>query len=171
MIFLIRCCVKDVALPFACALDGDGPVAPRPIDGIGVCLLTAFFPFFPFPSLTPSRSHCPWLRLFCVENFLMTTSLKPAVNGRPRFTPGQIVATPGALAVMDEHGVSPLSLLGRHLLCDWGTVPAADAALNDQALLDSNRILSSYVLAPKVVVWVITEWDRSATTFLLPSEY
>jgi hypothetical protein len=33
------------------------------------------------------------------------------------------------------------------------------------------RLLSSYVLPDGQTVWVITEWDRSSTTFLLPGDY
>ena len=91
-----------------------------------------------------------------------------------KFSPGQIVSTPGALAAMQEHGISPYSLLRRHLSGDWGNVPAEDAELNDQSLgvgEQAGRILSSYDIATGVRVWIITEWDRSVTTFLLPSEY
>jgi hypothetical protein len=72
---------------------------------------------------------------------------------------------------MDEHSCSPQTLLTRHLSRDWGQVPAHDAALNDEALVDGGRLLSSYQIAPGVRVWLITEADRSVTTFLLPAEY
>jgi hypothetical protein len=72
---------------------------------------------------------------------------------------------------MDEHCCSPQTLLIRHLSRDWGQVPARDATLNDQALIDGGRLLSRYQIAPGVRVWLITEADRSATTFLLPAEY
>ena len=96
----------------------------------------------------------------------VTVSLKQA-----RFSPGQIVATPGALAAMEEHDCVPLTLLARHLCGDWGTLPPEDAAANNDALQYGNRLLSSYVIAPNVTIWLISEADRSASTFLLPSEY
>ena len=90
----------------------------------------------------------------------------------PCFPPGQVVATPAALAALNEYGFSPSTLLTRHLSGDWGdALPPEDAALNDQALLNGNRILSSYQIAPRLVVWVITEWDRSVSTLLLPDDY
>lgn len=89
----------------------------------------------------------------------------------PKFSPGQIVATPGALAAMEEHQCQPLTLLARHLAGDWGVLPAEDAQLNDEALKSDGRLLSSYPLGSDTRIWVITEWDRSVTTFLLPSEY
>ena len=33
------------------------------------------------------------------------------------------------------------------------------------------RLFSSYQVAPSLQLWIITEWDRSVTTLLLPSEY
>lgn len=90
---------------------------------------------------------------------------------RPKFSPGQIVATPGALAAMEEHQCPPLTLLARHLAGDWGVLPAEDAQLNNEALKSDGRLLSSYPLGGDTRIWVITEWDRSVTTFLLPSEY
>lgn len=89
----------------------------------------------------------------------------------PKFSPGQIVATPGALAAMEEHQCQPLTLLARHLAGNWGVLPAEDVQLNDEALKTDGRLLSSYALGGDTRIWVITEWDRSVTTFLLPSEY
>jgi len=89
----------------------------------------------------------------------------------PKFSPGQIVATPGALAAMEEYQCQPLSLLAHHLVGDWGVLPAEDSQLNDEALKSDGRLLSSYPLGGDTSIWVITEWDRSVTTFLLPSEY
>ena len=89
----------------------------------------------------------------------------------PKFSPGQIVATPGALAAMEEHQCQPLTLLARHLAVDWGVLPAEDAQLNDEALKSDGRLLSSYPLGGDTRIWVITEWDRSVTTFLKPDEY
>lgn len=89
----------------------------------------------------------------------------------PKFSPGQIVSTPGALAAMEEHNCQPLTLLARHLAGDWGVLSAEDAQLNDEALKSDGRLLSSYPLGGDTRIWVITERDRSVTTFLLPSEY
>jgi hypothetical protein len=88
-----------------------------------------------------------------------------------RFSPGQIVATPGALAALDEAGVDARSLLRRHLRGDWGDVSEEDAAENEFSVDKHLRILSVYNLPTGVRMWVITEADRSATTFLLPEEY
>ena len=84
---------------------------------------------------------------------------------------GQVVATPGALEALEEAEVQPATLLVRHQRGDWGELDEDDKRLNDEAVTDEGRILSAYVLPTGVKVWIITEWDRSATTFLLPSEY
>lgn len=89
----------------------------------------------------------------------------------PRFALGQVVATPGALAAMEEAGQNPLGLLMRHQSGDWGELDEEDKAENELSVREGFRILSAYVLTTKVKVWIITESDRSATTFLLPEEY
>jgi hypothetical protein len=51
-------------------------------------------------------------------------------------------------------------------------VDREDWAANERALLEGTRLLSAYQLpSTGEKIWVITEWDRSATTLLLPSEY
>lgn len=105
---------------------------------------------------------------------IQTTTADSAITkalASPKFSPGQIVATPGALAAMEEHQCQPLTLLARHLAGNWGVLPAEDAQLNNEALKSDGRLLSSYPLGGDTRIWVITEWDRSVTTFLLPSEY
>lgn len=91
----------------------------------------------------------------------------------PKFSPGQLVATPGALAAMNEFQCSPLSLLSRHLSGDWGQIDPGDTELNNQALISGGRLLSSYTIGPEVKVWLITEQMSSGnlTTYLLPAEY
>jgi len=91
----------------------------------------------------------------------------------PKFSPGQIVATPGALAAMEEHQCQPLTLLARHLAGDWGVLPAEDAQLNDLALKTGGRLFSSYPIAPEVRIWLITDQCETGniSTYLLPSDY
>ena len=88
-----------------------------------------------------------------------------------RFSLGRTVATPGALAALEEAGEIPFRLFWRHERGDWGCVCQDDAAANEQSLVDGSRILSAYTLKTGVKVWLITEADRSATTILLPEEY
>jgi hypothetical protein len=92
-------------------------------------------------------------------------------NVTARFAPGTIVATPGALEAFERTGDDPLALLARHLSGDWGDVPEENAQENEFSVERRLRILSVYPLSDGTQVWVITEADRSATTFLLPEEY
>ncbi len=86
------------------------------------------------------------------------------------FELGRIVATPGALEVLDGRNVSPLELLQRHASGDWGDLGASDLKANEYALKHGERLLSSYD-TPAGRLWIITESDRSSTCVLLPSEY
>lgn len=91
--------------------------------------------------------------------------------GVPLFPLGELVATPGALDLLDRTETNAYDLLSRHQSGDWGSVPPGDAEANDAAVLTDSRILSSYHLSDHERLWVITEADRSATTLLLPDEY
>ena len=85
------------------------------------------------------------------------------------FSPGQIVATPGALELA-EQGVNLMIYLSRHLRGDWGILDKEDIKENNFSLKKGYRLLSSFT-TPMGKLWIITEADRSVTTFLLPSEY
>ena len=86
------------------------------------------------------------------------------------FPLGQIVATPGALELLDRAAVNAAELILRHQSGDWGNVPPEDAEENDRSVINGNRILSSYPVGEDRI-WIITEADRSSTTLLLPDEY
>lgn len=86
-----------------------------------------------------------------------------------KFSLGQLVATPNALAhVSPEEIVASLS---RHVRGDWGDCCPEDRAANDAALTDGSRLFSVYHTAGRVRFWIITERDRSVTTVLLPEDY
>jgi hypothetical protein len=89
----------------------------------------------------------------------------------PRFDLGSIVATPGALQALESTGERPAMFLRRHVIGDWGDVDEHDRAENELSVRQGFRILSAYALSDGTRLWIITEADRSATTFLLPEEY
>jgi hypothetical protein len=95
----------------------------------------------------------------------MTTTTKP------RFSLGQIVATPGALALLEESGENPAVFLSRHVRGDYGEICEEDRQLNDQAITDGSRLLSAYRTSKGERLWVITEADRSSTSLIRPDEY
>jgi len=95
----------------------------------------------------------------------------------PLFELGQVVATPGALeacspALMQKY-------LSRHMTGDWGCVCKDDKRTNDVAVAAGFRVVSAYPIDPEKpsegfgenTLWIITEADRSVTTFLLPEDY
>ena len=62
--------------------------------------------------------------------------------------------------------------LGKYVNCDWGDTCEEDKKTNEDALKNGERLLAVYKF-PKTgeAIWIITEWDRSVTTILFPSEY
>ena len=86
------------------------------------------------------------------------------------FKLGQVVATKGALAACEQHSINPLLLLSRHSSGDWGDLDGHDVKANVDAIAFDGRILSCYKLHGEKF-YIISEWDRSATTLLLAAEY
>lgn len=88
-----------------------------------------------------------------------------------KFSPGSVVATPGVLDAFRASGDDPLAYLVRHTAGDWGELDEHDRKENELSLEQGWRLLSAYTLSNGVRFWIITEADRSSTTFLLPDEY
>lgn len=60
----------------------------------------------------------------------------------------------------------------RHCNGDWGDLCKEDKELNDSALAhEDDRLFSKYNFSKDKSIYIITEWDRSATTILFPEEY
>lgn len=95
----------------------------------------------------------------------------PTLYAHSLFPLGQVVATPGALDLLDRTGSNAFDLLLRHQHGDWGSVPPEDAEENRRSVETGCRLLSSYFLNDSERLWIITEADRSSTTLLLPEEY
>lgn len=92
------------------------------------------------------------------------------------FLLGRIVATPAALQAIEASGQTPFFFLDRHSHGDWGEVCKGDAALNDEAVVSGERLLSAYKTLKGVRIWIITEatnddGKRACSTILLPEEY
>ena len=110
------------------------------------------------------------------EQFPQThTEQEPAQNEgespQPLFRLGQVVGTQGALQAFEQTGENPFDYLRRHVTGDWGDLCEEDKAENQLAIEQGFRTFSAYKLNNGTKIWLITEWDRSATTFLLPEEY
>jgi pilus assembly protein CpaF len=66
------------------------------------------------------------------------------ISQQPAFELGQIVATPGALAVLKKAGQQPGEFLTRHVHREWGDVPDEDRKENEYSLEHGFRLLSAY---------------------------
>ena len=94
-----------------------------------------------------------------------------------KFELGQLVATRGVADKMGENkAFSDFALrsLRRFISGDWGEMCESDKHQNEDALKHhDNRIFAAYENAEHAAwkLWIITEWDHSATTLLFPSEY
>ncbi len=88
-----------------------------------------------------------------------------------KFDFGRVVATTTLANYCEKKGFSMLPYLIRHANGDWGDVCKGDWKSNDEALKNGERLLSEYKLPDGRRIWIITEWDRSATTLLFPEDY
>lgn len=86
-----------------------------------------------------------------------------------KFPLGQTVVTHTALAVLPAQDVA--AALDRHRSGDWGDVDKADHRANEHALKHGERLVSVYHTSAGGKFYIITEWDRSLTTVLLPEDY
>lgn len=84
------------------------------------------------------------------------------------FPHGRIVATPGANEAIPTDGM--VAALRRHLTGDYGDLDDEDKQANNWSLKHGERILSVYT-HEGTRFYILTERDRSITTFLLPEEY
>lgn len=89
----------------------------------------------------------------------------------PLFEPGRVRATERALTAMCAAGDSPYLFLSRHFSGDWGHVTPEEKQLNDEGVIRSLQILSSYLTSTGAKLLLVTAADRNTTTFLLPDEY
>lgn len=100
----------------------------------------------------------------------MTGPDQSAVTSRiVSFPLGQIVMTATALHCLTEEDVR--ESLRRHSDGDWGDLEQEDKSANDAALAHGGRLFSAYHSQQGTKFYVITEWDRSLTTVLLPEDY
>lgn len=92
------------------------------------------------------------------------------------FELGRVVVTRGIDHFVSKGLIDLPELLARHSRGDWGEISQDDWNLNQDSLKpEYGRLFSSYDVddthTGESRVWIITEWDRSCTTVLLPSEY
>ena len=93
---------------------------------------------------------------------------------------GTIVHTPAfyraAEKAYETQGISPHTVmylhLKRYVAGDYGVTDPESVEQNKETPISGNRCsMAVYEMPDKTKFWIITEWDRSVTTFLLPSDY
>lgn len=92
-------------------------------------------------------------------------------KAKAAFSLGRLIMTRGVNQLVQAGRLDPLTYLRRHASRDWGELCHEDQRLNDHSMDNAGRLMSSYPVSPTLTLWIITEWDRSVTTLLLPSEY
>lgn len=86
-----------------------------------------------------------------------------------RFPVGDLVITRNASSQLSEDDI--FRGLVRHLLGDWGELCKQVWQRNEAALEEDGPLFSRFLTREGKPYWVITEWDRSVTTILLPGDY
>lgn len=88
-----------------------------------------------------------------------------------KFDLGDIAVTATLYVHCKENGYALIPYLVRHANGYWGDVCKEDWKSNDEALKNGLKLLSEYKLPDGRRIWIITEWNRSATTLLSPEDY
>ena len=91
-----------------------------------------------------------------------------------KFKIGQIVMTKGVntrLAESIKFSAFMYESIARYLNCDWGDLGKEDWKMNDDAVKNNDDRIFARYNNEEGDIYIITEWDRSVTTILLPSEY
>lgn len=91
-----------------------------------------------------------------------------------KFPVGEVVVTSGVHNLIQTNADFALFVsksFTKHCNGDWGDLCEEDKKTNEEALKYHYRILSKYEFNGETSIYIITEWDRSVTTILFPSEY
>ena len=110
-----------------------------------------------------------------VNDYTMTcTTIEKSEDYKVKFKLGNLYVTRGVAAKTEEDRAFFMEILdcfARYQKSDWGDLGEEDKYLNDEAVRTSeDRILAAYKTSEEKI-YIITEWDRSATTILFANEY
>lgn len=88
---------------------------------------------------------------------------------------GNVVMTSGVNNLVNEEKITMQDIVkcvARHSNCDFGELNSDDVELQNYNIENNieDRVMSIYKIN-EIKLWIITEWDRSYTTILLPDEY
>ncbi|WP_395145150.1 hypothetical protein [Armatimonas sp.] len=89
-----------------------------------------------------------------------------------KFLLGTVHVTPAAVEALIRNDVELIHLLKRHREGDYGMEMCYyDRVVNEQEIKRGGRILSSYTLTDKTVIWIITAAGWTESTVLIREEY
>lgn len=92
---------------------------------------------------------------------------KPAV---PHAIPaGRLIVEPDVAQLIVRGVLDWLPCLRRHLADDWGDLTRGEREENAYAVVNGGEIFSAYRISESLTLWIVSEWDRSLITLLLPS--
>lgn len=88
------------------------------------------------------------------------------------FSPGDVRATPRAMAELSRAKVGVATLIRRHIRGDWSDDTCYEAWMDMEASLDGGLVVQSDYRLPETGVWVSikTSADRSETLIYLHAE-
>ncbi len=75
-----------------------------------------------------------------------------------------------AVAESTDFAMEVHNAMTRYCKGDWGDICEEDKEMNNEALHTGERLFAAYHTC-KGKLYIITEWDRSATTILFVNEY
>lgn len=94
---------------------------------------------------------------------------------KSKFLLGELFATRGVAELSNDQQFADFvsASLKQYTACNWGDMSEEDCAMNNDAIKTGEQIHGSYTHPDHKAwkIWIITEWDRSVTTILFPSEY
>ena len=108
-----------------------------------------------------------FLRSDLPEILLEVLDVLNTVGGK--FELGELIISDNAANTLKPGDV--LNALIRHQVGDWGELENRDRHANEEALICGGRLFSAYKNQNGIKFWIITEWNREATTVLLPNDY
>lgn len=93
------------------------------------------------------------------------------INKKSELFPlGKIIITTGIMKLIRNKKYLLYPFIDKHSKGNWGYICNKDKEANNQALINGERLISSYIF-DNIRIDIITEHDRSSTTILLNEEY
>jgi hypothetical protein len=91
-----------------------------------------------------------------------------AFFGKSKFRIGALFVSDGAQRKITLHDLS--TALTRHSQCDWGEVNDDRRKMNRTALRYGGSVVSTFLASDGTKFRVITDWNQSTTSVILPDE-